>query len=405
MKKIISLNKTVFVLGLVSLFTDLSSEMIYPVLPLFLANVIGASTMFIGLIEGIAESTASFLKVFSGWLSDKFGKRKQLVLAGYGLSSLVKPLLAVATSGWHVLGVRFVDRIGKGIRGAPRDAMIADVTEPDKRGRAFGFHRAMDTAGAVIGPAATFLILMLFGNNYRLLFLIAAVPALIAVAIIIFGIKEKRPQSPAGDCRIAPPVSNVRTERQKAPLSRQFIILLIIIGVFTLGNSSDAFLILRAQGAGIAVWLIPLLWLFFNLVYTLVSMPAGRLSDKIGRKRIILLGFIIYAASYLGLAFANAGWQIWALFGLYGVYYAMTEGVIRAHIADVVPEATRATSYGIYNFVVGVLVLPANLLTGWIWKVAGYQTALSVGAGLAILAAAGFAAFSFLYDLPTKSKM
>lgn len=398
MKKIISLNKTVFVLGLVSFFTDLSSEMIYPVLPLFLANVIGASTTFIGLIEGIAESTASFLKIFSGWLSDKFGKRKQLVLAGYGLSSLVKPFLAAATSGWHVLGVRFADRIGKGIRGAPRDAMIADVTQANQRGHAFGFHRAMDTAGAVIGPAATFLILIFMGNNYRLLFLIAAVPALIAVAIIIFGVKERQQTAVA-------PIYNIHTGQQRQPLSGQFIILLIIIGIFTLGNSSDAFLILRAQGAGIAVWLIPLLWLFFNLVYTLMSVPAGRLSDKIGRKRIILLGFIIYAASYLGLAFANAGWQIWALFGLYGVYYAMTEGVIRAHIADVVPEATRATSYGIYNFVVGVLILPANLLTGWIWKAAGYQVALSVGAGLAILAAAGFAAFSFLYASPTRPRL
>ncbi len=374
-------------LGVVSLLTDFSSEMIYPILPLFLANVIGASTTFIGLIEGIAESTASILKVFSGWLSDKLNKRKQLILSGYGLSSIIKPFLALATSGWHVLGLRFADRLGKGIRGAPRDAMIADATEPNERGKAFGFHRAMDTVGAILGPAAAFILIPFFDHSYRPLFLIAAIPALAAIAVILLGVRE------------IPRLTNTtaKTDRVSKKFSFSFIALLVIIAIFTLGNSSDAFLILRAQNIGIKPLHIPLLWLFFNLIYSLVSIPAGKLSDKIGRKKIIFAGFIIYAACYAGFAFATSWWHAWILFGIYGIYYGTTEGVIRAYIADIVSAEVRATSFGIYNFVTGIILFPANLMTGWIWKAYGATYAFGLGAILAAAAAAAFALFSFIY--------
>ncbi|MBI2092141.1 MAG: MFS transporter [Deltaproteobacteria bacterium] len=387
MKKILGFSKPVFVLGVVSLLTDLSSEMIYPILPLFLANVIGASTTFIGLIEGIAESTASLLKVFSGWLSDKLNKRRQLILSGYGLSSVVKPFLALATSGWHVLGLRFADRLGKGIRGAPRDALIADATEPSERGKAFGFHRAMDTVGAILGPAATFMILPFFDHTYRPLFLIAAIPALAAVAVIIFSVKDM------------PRISNeaVKNIQGSKKFDASFIILLGIIAIFTLGNSSDAFLILRAQNVGIKPLHIPILWLFFNLIYTVVSVPAGKLSDIIGRKRIIFTGFIVYSACYAGFAFASEWWHAWALFGIYGIYYGTTEGVIKAYISDIVSAEVRATSFGIYNFVTGIILFPANLLTGWIWKAYGATYAFGLGAVLACIAASAFALFSIIH--------
>lgn len=390
MKKYLGLSQPVFVLGLVSFFTDLSTEMIYPILPLFLANTLGASTAFIGLIEGIAESTASLLKVFSGWLSDRLGKRKELIFAGYGLSTIMKPFLAFATAGWQVLGLRFMDRLGKGIRGAPRDAMIADVTEPSERGRAFGYHRAMDTLGAIFGPALSFALLPFFDSNYRPIFLLSAVPAFIAVAVIVFFVKEKRPQ------RITEleETKNIRPSVSFKGLTGDFVILLVIIGVFTLGNSSDAFLILRSQNIGVTASHIPLLWLFFNLIYTLVSIPAGKWSDRGGRRKVIITGFMIYALSYAGFAFASRWWQAWVLFGLYGFYYGMTEGVIRAYISDIVPASVRATSFGVYNFVTGVLLFPANLITGLIWKMAGPSAALGIGAFLAIVSACGFYIFS-----------
>ena len=391
MKKIFGLAKPVFTLGIVSLLTDLSSEMIYPILPLFLANTLGASTAFIGLVEGVAESTASILKVFSGYVSDKLGKRKQLILFGYGLSSFVKPFLAIVNSSWQVLGLRFADRLGKGIRGAPRDAMIADVTEPSERGRSFGFHRAMDTVGAMIGPGITFLLLLWFGTNYRGIFLMAAIPALAAVAVIIFAVKE-----------IAPIISNQQAKCQGAECPKlsirnippQFLILLGIVALFTLGNSSDAFLLLRAQNLGVSKTFVPLIWLFFNAVYTLVAIPAGVWSDKVGRRKVILVGLSIYALSYAGFALATNAWHAWVLFGIYGIYYGTTEGVIRAFIADVVPKEIRATTFGVYNFMVGVLLFPANLITGWLWKVAGAHVAFGFGAMLALTAALLFFIFT-----------
>lgn len=379
--KIIS--RPVFILGIVSLLTDLSTEMIYPILPLFMANTLGISTAFIGLVEGIAESTASILKIFSGWLSDKLGKRKALIFAGYGFSSIVKPFLALATTGWHVLGLRFLDRLGKGIRGAPRDAMIADFTEPSQRGRAFGFHRAMDTMGATIGPGTTFLLLLVFtNNNYGPIFWLATIPALLAVAVIIFFVRDKKSEA------IRESVARPKISFRGMP--RSFLVLLMITGIFTIGNSSDAFLILRAQNVGITASKIPLLWLFFNLIYALVSMPAGHISDKIGRKKVIILGFGIYSLSYLGFAFASRDWQIWLLFAIYGAYYGTTEGVIRAYIADTVPDNIRATSFGVYNFFTGVLLFPANLLTGFIWKFAGPTAAFGFGAVTAFIAMMGF---------------
>ncbi|PIR17686.1 MAG: MFS transporter [Deltaproteobacteria bacterium CG11_big_fil_rev_8_21_14_0_20_49_13] len=388
MKKVLGLAKPVFVLGIVSLLTDLSSEMIYPILPLFLANTIGASAAFIGLVEGIAESTASLLRVFSGWISDRFNRRKELLVAGYGLSSIVKPFLALAITGWNVLGLRFLDRLGKGVRGAPRDAMIADVTEANERGKAFGYHRAMDTVGAILGPGVTFILLAIFSDSYRTIFLFSAIPAFLAVAVIIFAVKENRTSEPRSF------TNGSKASLSFKGLSSPFILLLVIIGIFTIGNSSDAFLLLRAQNVGVTTMHVPLVWLFFNLVYTLVAIPAGKWSDKVGRRRVILTGFGIYALSYLGFAFASMWWHIWFLFGIYGCYYGMTEGVIRAYIADVVPASNRATSYGVYSFVTGILLFPANLLTGLIWKYAGPSAAFSLGAALALISAVSFYIFS-----------
>ncbi len=365
------------VLGLVSFLTDASSDMIYPVLPLFLSDVLGSSTLFIGLIEGVAESTASILKIFSGWLSDKLGKRKFLVGLGYGLSSLGKPILSVVTAGWHVLLLRFADRFGKGVRTSPRDALIADSSPEESRGLSYGFHRAMDSAGAVVGPLLAFLFLPLVGGDYRILFLIASVPALLAVLILILFVKERK--------RLKEKVVSLA----KPNFSRfdpKFKIFILGATIFTLGNSSDAFLFLRARGLDIDLVYIPILWLVLNLVYALVASPAGALSDRIGRKNLIVSGVFIYALVYLGFAFANQSIHVWILFAVYGLYYGLANGTMRAYVADLVGEERRATAFGIYHGAVGLTALPASLIFGWLWQSAGVPIAFGFGAGLALLA-------------------
>lgn len=368
------LKKNVFILGLVSFFTDFSTEMIYPLLPVFLSVTLGVDKAFIGLIEGIAETTASILKVFSGWFSDRIKKRKLLVGIGYSLSTIAKPLFALAQRGSHVLVIRFSDRVGKGIRTAPRDALIADSTPSEKMGMAFGFHRAMDTLGAVFGPLTAFLLLPLFNDNYRSIFLISFFPAVVAILLIIFFLKEIKPEKKTSTI----PALSLKS------LPAEFKIFLLIMIIFTLGNSSDAFLLLRAQNLGVSMRLIPILWLLFNLVYSIISIPGGMLSDRIGRKRTILIGFIIYTGVYFGFAFAHLTLHIWTLFAIYGIYYGLCEGVMRAYVADLVPSPLRATAFGIYHTAVGLTAFPASLVMGILWQVFSAQIAFSFGAVLSL---------------------
>lgn len=376
--EILSVKKNVFWMGITSLFTDISSEMIYPILPIFLTSYLGVSKAFLGLIEGVAESTASILKIFSGWFSDRFRRRKPPVVWGYSLSALSKPLLALSTSGIHVLFLRFFDRVGKGIRTSPRDALISESTPKEKTGMAFGFHRAMDTLGAVIGPLLAFMILPKLGNNIRPIFLIAFIPAAIAVALLWFFVKEKRAEK-----------EDKRSEVKFsfAPFNFRMKFFIFVVFLFTLGNSSNAFLILRAQNTGVAVVLIPILWLVFNAVYSVTAMPAGILSDRIGRKKVIIGGYIIYSMVYFGLAYVNAPALVWLLFALYGVHYGMTDGTERAFISDIAPKEYKATAFGIYHAAVGFALLPASVIMGLLWQSLGATIAFSFGGVLAGVAA------------------
>ena len=315
--------RNVFLLGMVSFFTDVSSEMIYPYVSIFLRDILLVAVAFVGLIEGIAESTASILKLCSGLVSDRFGKRKGLVAAGYALSTVGKPLLALAQTWWHVLGVRFIDRVGKGIRTAPRDALIADSTTAANRGFAFGLHRMMDTAGAVVGPLLAYLILSALDRGdeqgYRILFALALIPGLIALAFIPF-VRDKR----AG-----PVEAKQRPKLQLGLFDSNFRRFVFIIALFTLGNSSNVFLVLRATDLGVGLKDIALLWLVMNVVYAASAIPAGMLSDRIGRKKVLVGGCIAYGIVYLGFGFATAQWHIWALFAAYGLYNGASNGVSR----------------------------------------------------------------------------
>ncbi len=356
-KKIVGVERNVFFTGLVSFFMDFSSEMIYPLVPIFLSSVLGVSKSVIGLIEGIAESTASLLKVFSGWFSDRIRKRKILLITGYGISTLSRPIVALSAVWGHVLAFRFVDRFGKGIRGAPRDAIIAESAPSKDLGRSFGFHRGMDTLGAVAGPAAAFLILLFFTGNYRLVFWLSMIPGTIAVFIIILFIKEKK-------------VEREKTSLPKLSLKdfdwryRAFI---AIVTLFAIGNSSDVFLILKASDAGFKETQIPIIYLSFNFVYALTSLPAGILSDRIGRKRVILTGFILFGFIYLGFAVSSEQSHIFGLFLLYGVFMGLTEGVQKAYLGTIIPAEFRATGYGIYNTFVGIAIFPASVIGGYLW--------------------------------------
>ncbi|UCG29831.1 MAG: MFS transporter [candidate division WOR-3 bacterium] len=372
-KKTTWLAKNILSLGLVSLFTDLSTEMAYPIIPIFLKEVLKVQPLFIGLIEAIAESTASILKTLSGYVSDRLKKRKLFVFIGYSLSAVVKPLLAIATQGWHVLVVRFSDRVGKGIRTAPRDALIADSAKDKYYGRTYGFHRALDTLGALLGPLSAFVILALSGNNYRLLFGLAIVPGLIAITIVLLGVRE-----------IVPEAKRLLKFSLKK-IDNRLKVFLIIMAIFTLGNSSDAFLLLRARNIGVSTTMIPLLWLAFNASYFLWSFPAGILSDRIGRRKTIFLGFVIFSICYTAFSFNHSSLIIWFIFIIYGLYYGFTEGNLRAYVADLTTSEIRATAFGIYHTVVGITLLPANLLMGFLWQKFGFQTALLLGASLSMV--------------------
>lgn len=374
------LPRTVIALAAVSFLTDASSEMIYPLLPLFLSTTIGAGALAIGMIEGAAESVAALLKLVSGWWSDRLSRRKPLVLAGYGLASVVRPLIGLAQSAPQVLGLRLADRVGKGIRGAPRDALIADAVDPGQRGRAFGFHRAADHAGAVVGPLAAFALLGWFGLSLRAVFLLAAVPAALAVITLMLGVREHAR---------AAPLRAHGPDLRRSGLGGTFWRYLAILFVFTLGNSTDAFLLLRAADLGVPAAMVPVLWAMLHVVKSASSTPGGTLSDRFGRRPLIIGGWAVYALVYLGFAAASQAWHAWALFAAYGVYFGMTEGVEKAFVADLVGSGVRGAAFGWYNLAIGVGAFPASLMFGAIWERVGPGAAFTFGAGLATLAALG----------------
>jgi MFS family permease len=384
-----SLPRNVWAVSLTSFFMDISSEMILNVFPLFLSNVLGLSTSVIGIIEGIAEATASVLKVFSGWLSDKIGGRKWLAVSGYGISALAKPLFYVANV-WAVAGARWGDRLGKGVRTAPRDALVADSIDEGQRGLAFGFHRAADTGGAVVGLIIALIVVWAFQaasdtlrqRTFQTLVLISLLPAVLAVLSLAFGARDV----PVATKRERPVISF-------RGLGRPFLVFMLIVGLFDLGNSSDAFLVLLGQNRGLNVLGVLGMLITFNLVYTAISTPAGSLSDRIGRRKVIIGGWLAYAAIYFGFALSRTGWQVWMLYGLYGVYYGLAYGTTKAMVADLVPAHVRGTAYGTYNATLGILDFPASVIAGVLWQGAfgwqgfGPSAPFFFGAGAALLAA------------------
>jgi MFS family permease len=371
--------RNVIWLGFVSLFNDMASEMIYPIVPIFLTTVLGAPMQVVGMIEGIAESTASLLKVFSGWFSDLVGKRKPLTVFGYSFSTISKLLLALAYAWPMVLLARFIDRFGKGIRVAARDALIADVTEEKSRGAVFGFHRAMDTLGAIGGPLIALGLMVVFSGNYRTIFLISFVPALLGVLILQFLVKEAKQ---------AKPVEKIKL--QWNGFGAKYNLFLLVSIVFSLGNSSDVFLILRSKDLGMSAVLVILAYVVYNITYAGLSYPAGVLADRIGFKKVLLAGFFIFALVYAGFGLANNAHLVWGLFAVYGFYIAFTEGVSKAYIANLAPPAKVGTAIGLYYTATGVAVLFASLIAGWLWAAFGAPATFFYGMATALLACALF---------------
>jgi MFS family permease len=393
-KKLLGLHPNVFFMGLTSLLTDISSELIFTLIPLFLSNVLGASSTLIGLVGGISESADSFFRIASGWFSDKIGKRKLLAVLGYSVSTVVKPFMLLANSWGAVAGIRFGDRVGKGVRTASRDALIADSVGAGERGKGFGLHRAMDTSGAVIGLIiAAIIVYLIPGDKFHLekqayhwMVIIGIIPAVLAVVVLMTLVRERKKLAATVKEGISKPV-------KVTPFSLQFKLYLVIMALFTLGNSSDFFLILDAQHVKTPLLQVVLMLVLFNVTYALIAMPMGVLSDKLGRKRVIVLGWLIYGLVYLGFALSSSIWQIWLLFAAYGIFYGICEGAAKAFVADLVPIERRGTAYGLYNGVVGIMALPASLIAGLLWDAFAPAAAFYFGAGLALLAMVGMMLF------------
>jgi MFS family permease len=349
--------------------------------------VLGAATTIVGLIGGVSESTDAIFRISSGWFSDRVRKRKPLAVLGYSISTIAKPFMYLATSWASVLAIKFGDRLGKGIRTSPRDVLVADSVAAGERGRGFGLHRAMDTTGAVLGLAIAAVIIYLVQGgglelslkSYQWLIVVGVVPAVLAVLVLLFLVHERKP----------PPPAHQLPRIRLAGFSPRFKLFLIVMAIFTLGNSSDFFVILRAQNLGASVVYIVLMLVVFNLTYALTALPAGVLSDRLGRRGVIAAGWSIYALVYLGFALASEQWQVWLLFAGYGVYYGMAEGVARAFVADLVPEEKRGTAYGLYHGVVGLALLPASLIAGWLWQAVNPSAPFLFGAALAFLGMVG----------------
>ncbi len=384
------LPKNVLALSFVSFLNDTSGEIVYPLLPVFLFMTLGASPFYIGLIEGFAESFASILKLFAGYLSDKFGNRKLPVFLGYSLAAVARPLLAFVTTWQQVLFVRVSDRIGKGIRGAPRDALIAAGVSPHRRGFAFGFNRAADHLGAVVGPVIAFFLLTYLASNpaeptsddYRRLFLFASIPVVIGLFVVGFFVREEpRPANFENDAPM-----KISLREFDSDLKR----FLGVIVLFTISNSTDAFLLLRAEQAGIAPAMLPILWMVLHFSKVFSSLAFGELSDRIGRKGLIIGGWIVYALVYAGFAFVSGPWQAWVLFIIYGVYFGMTEGNEKAFVADMVAPEKRGTAFGLYNLAFGISVFPASLLFGFLWTTFGPETAFLTSGAISLIAAVLF---------------
>lgn len=392
-RKIWGLSPNIFFLGLVSLLNDISSEMIFTLIPLFLSNVLGATTTIIGLVAGLSDSTEAVFKIFSGWFSDRIGRPKLLATLGYSFSTLVKPFMYLATSWELVTAIRVSDRVGKGVRTSPRDALVAASVSEVERGRAFGLHRAMDTTGATLGLAlAAVIIYTVQGGGIKLsiesfhrLVLLGTIPAVLAVLVLVIFVREQGKRQPvAGSPQRGLLLSGLRTG-----FDSRFKIFLAIMAVFTLGNSSDFFVILRAQNIDAPLIHVILMLVLFNAVYAMTSLPMGMLSDKVGRRRVIAIGWLVYGLVYLGFALATQIWQAWLLFAVYGVYHGMVEGVGRAFIADLVSEEKRGTAYGLYHGVISLALLPASVIAGVLWSSISPSAPFFLGGGLSLLAAIG----------------
>jgi len=373
-----------FFIGLLSFFGGISQDIFIPILPIYLANVLNFDKSFIGLTEGLVTSAASVFKIIAGFISDKMKKRKPVVFLGYFFSMIARPLLAILTSYGGVLFLRFLDGVGKGVKDSPKDALIADSTDKATRGKYFGVVRALDTLGSVAGPLILFALLYLWANNkfkYHYIFFITAIPLVFTLSILSFLVKEV-------------PITKDKKEEKKFTLPKSFYLFMGIFLVFSLGNSSDTFLILRAQNVGVSILTIPLVYALFNFIYASASIPLGSLSDKIGRIKVISLGWIAYVLAYIGFGFANTPVQIWLLFAFYGIYYATTEGVAKALIADLTQSDVRGRAYGIYNTAVGLTMLPASFIAGVLWDKVGPSAPFFFGSIMAGIATVSL----FIYE-------
>lgn len=374
-KKILGLERNIFFVGITSFLTDTTSKMIYAVMPLFLLTL-GATKTELSLIEGIAESTASLLKALSGWWSDKIGKNKPFMILGYAFTALLSPLFATVTTPLQVLMVRFIERIGKGIRTAPRDSLIAGSSDQKTKGRSFGFHKAMDNSGAIVGPLLAYAVLALFPGDYRKIFLLAGIPGVLGLISLIAFVKDAKRE---------------KTERlgkvSLKDFSKKYYLFLGIVFIFTLGNSTDALLLVKASDIGIKDAFIPIIYLLFNSVAVLFAVPAGMLSDKIGRHRLIIFGYLLYSIIYFGFGKTQSQWTLILLLALYGLYSAATDGVQKAMVSDLIENNKRGTGLGIYNSLLGITLLPASLIAGVLYDHVNNSAPFYFGAVMALVAA------------------